>query len=288
MEWLEASVVVEPEAAEAVAEVLSRYAPQGVAIDLGLGQGKGPVTVRAYLAVDETIEDRRQKVEEALWHMGQILPIPAPSFQLVPDQDWTATWRESIPTLHLGKQVVIKPTWRTYDPAPGEIVLEMDPGMAFGTGLHATTQLCIEALETQIRPGQRVLDLGTGTGILALAAARLGAGPVLAVDNDENAVIVARQNVEHNSAGTAIELLFGSLADAPGPYDMILANILAPVIIAMAGEGLGERLASGGVLIASGILAEQADAVTAALTAGGLTVQEKLQRGDWVALIAVR
>lgn len=287
MEWLEVSVKVDAEAAEAVAEVLSRYAPQGVAIDLGEKPDQvKQVIIRAYLAIDETTEQQRQKVEEALWHLGQLWPIPAPDFQPIPDKDWTAAWRETIPILHLGRRVVIKPSWRTYTPAPDEVVLELDPGMAFGTGLHATTQLCVETLETLIQPGLRVLDLGTGTGILAFAAAKLGAGEVVAVDNDYNAIAVARQNARANGLERAIQLIHGSLPEATGSYDLVLANILAPIIIQMAGAGLAQRVAPGGALIASGILAEQAAAVVAAIENAGLHVTDRRQKDDWVALIA--
>jgi ribosomal protein L11 methyltransferase len=288
MEWLEVSVRVNQEAAEAVAEVLSRYAPQGVAFDLH-EDADMDVTVKAYLAVDEEIEARQRKVEEGLWHLSQIWPvIPEPAFQRVPDQDWTATWKEQIPVLHLGKQVVIKPSWRTYTPVEGEVVLELDPGIAFGTGLHPTTQLCVAAIEEWVQPGTTVLDMGTGTGILAMVAARLGAGPILAVDNDENAIIAARRNAEANGLAADIELRYGSLADVAASYDLVVANILAPVITAMAEGGLTRRVAEGGLLIASGILEEQADGVVEALERNGLQVTERRQIDEWMALIARR
>ncbi len=289
MEWLEVSVAVAPEAAEAVAEVLSRYAPQGVVIDLGTGDEAAAqqVTVKAYLAVDDGIAERRQKVEEALWHLHHIWPvIPDPAFTPILDQDWTAGWKESIPVLHLGRRVVVKPSWREYTAQPGELLLEMDPGLAFGTGLHPTTQLCAEALEDLVQPGTRVLDLGTGTGILSLVAAKLGAGDILAVDNDINAVAVTRRNARANAVAHQIRVLHGSLAEVGEPYDLVVANILAHVIITMAASGLDTRIRRGGTLVASGILEEQADEVAAALTAQGLSVIERRQRDGWVALLA--
>ncbi len=289
MEWLEVSVAVAPEAAEAVAEVFSRYAPQGVAIDLGTGDEAAPqqVTVKAYLTVDDGIAERRQKVEEALWHLHHIWAvIPDPTFTPIRDQDWTAGWKESIPVLHLGRRVVIKPSWREYAAQPDELLLEMDPGLAFGTGLHPTTQLCVEALEDLMEPGMRVLDLGTGTGILALVAAKLGAADVLAVDNDVNAVAVARRNARANVAAHRIRVLHGSLAEVGEPYDLVVANILAHVIIDMAASGLDTRIRRGGTLVVSGILEEQADEVISALVAQGLSVTERRQREDWIALVA--
>ncbi len=289
LEWLEVSVTVIPEAAEAVAEVLSRYAPQGVAIDLGTADTtpSQPVTVKAYLVVDDDIAVRRQQVAEGIWHLHHIWPvISEPVFTPLADRDWTAGWKETIPVLHLGKRVVIKPSWREYVPQPAEIMLEMDPGMAFGTGLHPTTQLCVEALEDRLTPGMRVLDLGTGTGILAMVAARLGAAEVLAVDNDINAVAVAQRNARANGVAHQVRVLHGSLAEVGESYDLIVANILAPVIVDMARSGLATRLRWGGVLIVSGVLAEQVSDVAAALTEHSLQPFECRQRDEWVALLA--
>lgn len=289
MEWLEVSVVAAPEAAEAVAEVFSRYAPQGVVIDLGAGDETAiqQATVKAYLTVDDGIVERRQKVEEALWHLRHIWPvIPDPTFTPILDQDWTAGWKESIPVLHLGRRVVVKPSWREYAAQRDELLLEMDPGLAFGTGLHPTTRLCVEALEDLVQPGMRVLDLGTGTGILALVAAKLGAADILAVDNDVNAAAVARRNARANNAAHQIRVAHGSLAEVGEPYDLVVANILAHVIIDMAASGLDTRIRRGGALVVSGILTEQADAVAAALAAQGLSVVERRRHEDWVALVA--
>jgi ribosomal protein L11 methyltransferase len=289
MEWLEVSVTVVPEAAEAVAEVFSRYAPQGVAIDVGTGDETAAqqVTVKAYLVVDGGIAEKRQKVEEALWHLHHIWSvIPDPVFTPILDQDWTAGWKESIPVLHLGRRVVVKPSWREYAMQPGELLLEMDPGLAFGTGLHPTTQLCVVALEDLVQPGMRVLDLGTGTGILALVAAKLGAADILAIDNDVNAVAVARRNARANAVAHQIRVLHGSLAEVGEPYDLVVANILTHIIVAMAASGLDTRIRRGGTLVVSGILGEQADEVAAALTAQGLSIAERRQRDGWVALVA--
>lgn len=302
MEWLEVSVQVNGEAAEAVAEVLSRYAPQGVAFDFGIddsvpdtpnsdraAESASQVTVKAYLPVDEDIAKHQREVEAGLGHLRHIWPvIPEPAFAPVQDQDWTSLWKEQIPVLHLGQHVVIKPSWRSYTPKPGELILEMDPGMAFGTGLHPTTQLCVLATEALVTPDAEVLDLGTGTGILAMIAAKLGAQHILAVDNDEDAVIAARRNAAKNKISDQIELVHGSLEDVTSAYDLVLANILAPIIISMAHAGLAERVRHGGTLVASGILEEQADAVAAALEATGLQVTERRQQDEWMVLIAVR
>ena len=279
---------VNGEAAEAVAEVLSRYAPRGVAFDYGADPAiVSLVTVKAYLAVDEGIAARRRKIEEGLWHLRQIWPIiPEPAFRTIPEQDWTATWKEQIPVLHLGERVVIRPSWRTYSPQTDEIVLMIDPGMAFGTGLHPTTQLCVTAVEAFARAGTGMLDLGTGTGILAMIAAQLGADPVLGIDNDPSAVNAARRNAAANQLDDRVELRCGSLADVQEAYSLVVANILAPVIIAMAESGLAERVLVDGTLVASGILEAQTDEVAAALQRYGLRVTDRWRQGEWVALIA--
>jgi ribosomal protein L11 methyltransferase len=291
MAWLEVSVRVIPEAVEAVSEVLHRYAPGGVAIhlDADAADENFPVTVKAYLKLDAQIEEWRQKIEEGLWYLHRIWEvIPEPTYTKIADQDWTAGWKDSIPVFHIGQRVVIKPSWREYTARATEVVLELDPGLAFGSGLHPTTQLCIEALEDLFQPGVEVLDIGTGTGILALVAAKLGAERVLAVDTDADAVTAARRNIRHNSAQDVIQLRKDSLAGVEETYDIILANILAPIIISMVEEGLVKRLRVEGLFVASGILVEQVAEVTSAMHRCGLKVIETRQKDDWAALIAKR
>lgn len=287
MEWLEVSVTVENEAAEAVAEVLSRYAHRGVVIEAGPeGWNTGPVIVRAYLPADDQLQVNKRRIEEALWHLGQIRPVSAPTFCSVAEADWAEAWKERLNILHVGRHIVIRPSWRDYVPAPGDLVIQLDPGMAFGTGLHPTTQMCLVALEELICPGAEVLDLGTGSGILAIASARLGAGHVLAVDNDPIAVDAARDNVMNNGVQGTVSVMCGSLTEASGSYDLVVVNILARVIVEMVQEGLATRVRSGGGLIAAGILANQEPEVVAALKRGDFTLVERQQRDDWVCLVA--
>lgn len=287
MDWLEVSVAVSGEAAEAVAEALARYAPRGVAIEAGPeGIGRGPVTVRAYLPADAELPHTRRRVEEALWHLGQLLPIPEPSFRPVADADWAEAWKRHLRVLHVGQRIVIRPSWLPYAPQPDEIVIELDPGMAFGTGSHPTTQMCLLALEAHVRPGMRLLDLGCGSGILAIAGAKLGGGPALAVDNDPQAVAAARENARRNGVAERVRVIEGSLEQIAGQFDLLLVNILAQVIIEMAGRGLAERLAPDGLLVAAGLLAEQEREVTEALARAGLEITGRRQIEDWVGLEA--
>jgi ribosomal protein L11 methyltransferase len=289
MEWLEVSVTVENEVAEVVAEVLSRYAHSGVAIEAGPeGWNAGPVIVRAYLPADDRLRANKRRIEEAIWHLGQIRPVPEPTFRPVAEAEWAEVWKERLDVLRIGQHVVIRPSWRDYAPVPEDIVIQLDPGMAFGTGLHPTTQMCLVSLEELVQPGAVVLDLGTGSGILAIAASKLGAGHVLALDNDPVAVKTARENVVTNGVQETVRVVGGSLPQVSGSYDLAVVNILAKVIIEMMHRGLAERMCSGGKLITAGIIVDQVPAVVAALEQNGLTIIGRQQTDDWVCLVAER
>jgi ribosomal protein L11 methyltransferase len=248
-----------------------------------------PVTVRGYLPRSRDGARRRRQLEQALWHLGSIWPIPEPTVREVREEDWANAWKEHFFAHRVGARLVIKPSWREFEGGPDDLVVTLDPGMAFGTGLHPSTRLCLLALERAARAGDRVLDVGTGSGILALAAARLGAARVLAVDLDEVAVEAARANAEANRLAASVEVARGSVDAAPAgqTYDLVLANIIARVIIDLA-PALAARLRPGGRLVASGILALRRDEVAAALAAAGLTVEETLEEADWVALLCAR
>ncbi len=288
-EWLEVSVEVDCEAAEAVAELLSRYAHRGVVIEGGPeGWQTGPVTVRGYLPTDDDLWSHKKKIEEGLWHLGQIRPIPDPSFRFVAEQDWAEAWKRRLEVLCVGERLVIRPSWLDYDAKPGDVVIQLDPGMAFGTGLHPTTQLCMCALEELVQPEMEVLDLGTGSGILAVAAAKLGARRVLALDKDQQAVKVAHANVIDNGVDERVRVKRGSLSDVSGTFDLVVVNILTRVIMEMVEEGLSERLQPDGVLVTAGIIADKTADVVTAFERNDLELIERRQRGDWVSLRAKR
>jgi ribosomal protein L11 methyltransferase len=274
-----------------VADVLSRYVPGGVAIEVPNEaniEAVGVVAVKAYLAMDAKTERLRRQIEESLWHLSQISPFPDPVFSIVEEQDWAAAWKEHFYPLRVGQSLVIKPTWRGFQPESTDLIIELDPGMAFGTGLHPTTRMCLLALEEQVKPQMSVLDLGTGSGILAIAAAKLGAGPVLALDTDSIAVEAARENVLLNDVQGQVVINQGSLDQALGVYDLVVVNILADVIIALTHEGLAERVKPQGTWVAAGIIEPQVVEVEDALNAGGLRVAERKQIEDWVSLIGHR
>ena len=215
--WLEASVQVDGEAAEAVTEVFNRYGRGGAVLSTDFDDDSGDaavVTVKTYLSLDEEGRKTRRRIEEALWHLSQIYPLPPPQFRELTENDWANAWKKHYHVLRVGQRIVIKPRWQEYEPRPDDIVIELDPGMAFGTGLHPTTRMCLQALEEHLEPGARVLDLGTGSGILAIAAAKLGAGSVLALDNDPLAVKAVRANVQSNGVQDLVTVELGSLDKA--------------------------------------------------------------------------
>jgi ribosomal protein L11 methyltransferase len=330
MAWLEVSLTVNGEAAEAVADLLTRFAPEGVALQAAhvvqppeseQAQGSDEVIVSAYLPVDAGLEGKRAQLEQGLWHLGQLLPLPNPSYRPVAETDWSESWKANFQPLRVGKRLMIVPAWLNPPLVPDDIAIRLDPGMAFGTGTHPTTQLCLEAIERHLKPGASMLDLGTGSGILAIAAAKLGAGPVLALDVDPEAVRVASENVIANGVvpagpvvagenvaangvvaagraaiaqGVGVRVAQGSLAEifagrfAPEwqPAPLVVANILAHIIVQLLNAGLAETVAPGGLLVLSGILDSQAYQVIAALRAQGLTLAGQEHIEDWVAIIA--
>ncbi len=306
--WLEISLVVNGELAEAVAEALSRYLPAGVAIESTVieataeneGRPSGPLRVYGYLPVTDQLEETRQKIAEALWYLGRIQPLPEAQYRYIQDKDWTAAWKKHYRPISLGQRLLILPSWLE-NPAPERIAIRLDPGMAFGTGTHPSTQLCLEIIEAYYLsesepPGDNqaaaMIDLGCGTGILAIAALKLGGELALGVDVDPQAIESAQANAAANEVADRLILGAGSLEEIRnGDYPfrqapLVVANILAPVIVRLLNQGLGELLTPGGRLVLAGILEEQADEVARALENNGLQPVESRQIEDWVALVA--
>ncbi len=309
MNWIEVSLVVNGELAEAVADVFARFAPNGVATEQGItysdatdqGRAGGPIAVCAYLPMDGQAEQRRQEIEEAVQHLRMIQPIPPLRFRSVADQNWMEAWKQHYQPIPIGDRLLIMPAW--LDQPPGKrIAMRIDPGMAFGTGTHPSTQLCLEFLEKLVVPpekaqstvegarGMRVIDLGCGSGILAISALKLGATAALGVDIDREAIENARLNARINGVGRELELAEGSLEDIQaGRFDLrvadlVLVNILAPVIVRLLQSGLAELAVAGGSMVLSGILKEQVTGVVEAAEAAGLHLEEQSQIADWAAL----
>ena len=315
MDWLEFSVATDCEAAEAVSELFNRHGRGGAVVETPVdcfefelpSTAPQSVIVKTYLPLDGTTHEPRRHLEEGLWHLGQIYPIPDPVVRQLAEEDWANAWKEQYHRLSVGQRIVIVPTWEAYTPEPDQVVIHLEPGMAFGTGLHPSTRLCLEALETQLAPDCRVLDVGTGSGILGIAAAKLGARSVLAIDSDPVAVDVARENVATNSVAERVTVRLGSLPGGPsqgwmppsdggdsppymvedGQFDLVLVNILAPVIMGMA-PALEARIRFGGRIIAAGLIDTQEADVARALQIQQLQVIERAQEKDWVSLVVQR
>jgi len=303
-QWLEISVVADVEAVEAVSEILGRVATGGTSVEPGfelIDEGLSarvdpdrPAVVRGYVPArdPEAAAAAGARTREALGHLQAfgLRPIGDLATRVVDEADWASSWKRFFPVLRIGRRIVIRPTWRRHRRAPDEIALALDPGMAFGTGLHPTTRLCLAALEDsadrgRLREGGSVLDLGCGSGILAIAAARLGAGRVLGLDTDPIAVESAAANVRRNRLLRRVRVRRGTLPTGGPTFDLILANLIAALLIELA-PALAAELRSSGTLIASGIFMDREPAVRAAFEAAGLGIDRRSDEGDWAALEA--
>jgi ribosomal protein L11 methyltransferase len=294
--WTELSLSVRPDAAESLAELLQELTGAGVAIEppiQALGPDEGytldhaaPLVLRAYLygAVSTA---RRATVRRSLKrHALDDALVGRVQWRTIREEDWAEAWKAHYDIERVGR-IVVRPAWRDYDAQPGEVVVSLDPGMAFGTGQHPTTRMCLQLLQELLRPGDNVLDLGTGSGILAIAALKLGARSCVAVDVEEQAVKAAIANVELNGLSGQIRAELGSIdrVAGEGPFDLILANINAATIIALA-RSMHDALQPGREVAAGGVIADREPSVREALESAGFIVERALQDGDWRTLVA--
>ena len=324
MKWVEFSVVVTGETAEAVTDLFSQYSHSGgVAIQeisepdeirigpQSLTQSRR-VRIAAYAPLPQDGEDgaivaARQGLRDGLSYLDMITSVGELHERTIADEDWESAWREHFHPHRVGHRSVVVPTWRDYDPEPDDIVIRLDPGMAFGTGLHPTTQLCARELEKRVQPGETVLDVGCGSGILSIIAARLGAGHVRGIDIDPVAVTAALENVAHNTLSDVIDIREGTLPRAGqdpfditkqdwpetvrehGGWDIVAANLTAEVLEELA-VPLAVATRPGGILIGSGIITEKFDMAAYALMEAGLRLIDAVsdESGDWRAIILMR
>ena len=298
--WIEIACDVAEEHAEVVAEFLTQLSGNGVCIDNqnvdAFSVSEIPdsvrVVIKAYLPAEHDPAPQMLELENFLATLSARHPAACfgrPTLTAVNAEDWSSSWKVHFKPLRVGKHLLIVPTWEEAEQLPGDLVLRIDPGMAFGTGGHETTRLCLELLEQVMEKGDHaaapsLLDLGTGSGILAMAASLLGAGRILALDIDPDAVDVARENLALNNLSEEIECGTVPLESLTERFDVILANILAEELVRLA-PYLTERLNSGGSLILSGILAEKEQLVRQGFASQPLTYSRTVCDGEWVAML---
>ncbi len=295
MYWLEVSIVTGEQVAEGVAAAVEPFAYQESVVleQLGDPEDLNPtamlpyVTVKFYVSEKDDSPAYRQAIIERVAAIQSEFRTELPTFRILQEEDWANAWKIHYKPFKLGQRLWIQPSWEPAVAAEADdIVLTLDPGMAFGTGLHATTQLCLALLEELVQPGDRVLDVGTGSGILAIAAAKLGASTIIAIDNDELAVTATQGNLALNGVERQVQVWRGELGSVPvEPYQVVVVNILAPIIIALLREGgLLNYVAPGGHLVLSGLIEIQQEDVAAAVAAAGGVIHTSRQDGDWLAL----
>lgn len=301
-EWLELAVDVDAEAVEAVSELFGRYGyNEGVVIDEPYRQeGDGdylqidaslPFTIRTYVVASDIKPERIDEIRKALWFLGQLRSVGELRLTSLQEQDWANAWKEHFPVHRISEHVIIRPPWReTGEVPPGDVVVELDPGMAFGTGLHPSTKLSMQGLEEVISPGASVLDVGTGSGILAIAAVKLGADHVDAVDVEPVAVRATQENAARNGVAGKIDVREGSVG--PGEpfqsqYAAVLANIIARILIELA-DGLHDATRPGGHIVLAGIIESREAEVLSAFTERQFRLVTRRSFEDWVSLVVQR
>ncbi len=296
MLWVELSIDTPSEFVEPLTQVFTEHGEGGVAIELPAGHNpdegeEAPVpervTVTTYIPHDNRLEGRYARIDTAVRLVAHVGDVSELRVRVIKEEEWQESWKEHFHVLRVGMRTVIVPTWRTYEPRENDVVITIDPGMAFGTGHHPTTRMCLELLETHVEPGDRVLDLGCGSGVLSIAAAKLGASDVLGLEIDPIAASVAERNVRENRVQNTVTT---DEATLPHPqaksdeYDLLVANVSAKVITELA-EHIVEAVRSGGTLVFSGILDKQSTEVIERMLALGVQFDEGLTDADWVALV---
>jgi len=290
--WVEVSFFLPGEQAESIAEILDRYAHQGVVIERDMqSNDKNQMKVFAYLLEDDSLEQKKLEIEKAVFYLGKILPIPAPTYRQIRDQDWMAAWRQFYKPVDIGEKLIIIPAW--YDEkktANARIPIRINPGMAFGTGTHPTTQLSLELLERYLKPDQTMIDVGCGSGILSIAGILLGARHSVAVDVSQAAILSTQENNALNNIENKIEVGKASVSEIrTGQFSyqnapLVVANILLKVLEELFDLGMGDLVNENGYLLISGILVDQMDTIEEKARANGFTRVDHIIQDDWAAL----
>ncbi|MCO5217871.1 MAG: 50S ribosomal protein L11 methyltransferase [Thermomicrobiales bacterium] len=300
--WYQLSVDVDSEAVESVTELFGRYGfNEGVAIEEPYVQDEDgdnpdidlekPFTVHTYVAEEDFRPEIVEQLRQGLYYLGQLRGVSDLRVSNLQEQDWANAWKEHFQVHRIGERVVIRPPWREYEPQDDDLVIVLDPGMAFGTGLHPSTRLSMLGTEEAVKPGDTVLDVGTGSGILAFAAAKLGASKVDTVDVETVAVKATADNAELNGMSDVVAVELGSVG--PGEpfwgeqYDVVIANIIARVLIELS-EAIVAHTKPGGKIVLAGIIETREQDVIDAFTTAGATVINRRFAEDWVSLVLTR
>lgn len=309
MKWIEVQVKTTAEAVETVSSILYEVGAGGLSIEDPndiilyansdecwdyidsslLGQQYEGVIVKAYFPESEDLIDKIELIKQNVEKIPQYnldKGLGEVTTSEVYEKDWAEAWKKYYKPKKIGEKIVIKPSWEDYEKEDDDIILELDPGMAFGTGTHETTIMCIRQLEKYIKPGQTVFDVGCGSGILSIAAAKLGAERVIAVDLDELAIKVTNENAKINHVKNFIDVRHGNLLDVVSETsDIIVANIIAEIIVILT-KDITKFLKKGGMFITSGIIHEKVDMVKEAMIAEGLNIIDTITLGEWICIVA--
>ena len=305
MKWCEISIQTSHEAVELIAEIFRDLGASGVVIedpelvndyitsgkwdytDIPIAKETEVVVEKAYLPVNGELEGRIQTLQQEIKALESRGVNTAPAVLTtaeLQDEDWSDTWKQYFHTEKPGERVVIKPTWEEYEPQDDEGVIELDPGAAFGTGTHATTSMCIRQMEKLVKPGMTVFDVGTGSGILSIISAKLGAINIQAVDYDDSVLKIVEENLEQNNVQDIISVAQSDLMqNVHGKAELVIANIIADIIIRLFDQ-LDEHLEQGGTLLTSGIIEDRIEDVLAAAEKHGYGVVERLENKGWACI----
>lgn len=305
MKWCEISIQTSHEAVELIAEIFRDLGASGVVIedpelvndyitsgkwdytDIPIAKETEVVVEKAYLPVNGELEGRIQTLQQEIKALESRGVNTAPAVLTaaeLQDEDWSDTWKQYFHTEKPGERVVIKPTWEEYEPKDDEVVIELDPGAAFGTGTHATTSMCIRQLEKLVKPGMTVFDVGTGSGILSIISAKLGATNIQAVDYDDSVLKIVEENLEQNNVQDIISVAQSDLMqNVHGKAELVIANIIADIIIRLFDQ-LDEHLEQGGTLLTSGIIEDRIEDVLAAAEKHGYGVVERMESKGWACI----
>lgn len=305
MKWCEISIQTSHEAVELIAEIFRDLGASGVVIedpelvndyitsgkwdytDIPIAKETEVVVEKAYLPVNGELEGRIQTLRQEIKALESRGVNTAPAVLTtaeLQDEDWSDTWKQYFHTEKPGERVVIKPTWEEYEPKDDEVVIELDPGAAFGTGTHATTSMCIRQLEKLVKPGMTVFDVGTGSGILSIISAKLGAKNIQAVDYDDSVLKIVEENLEQNNVQDIISVAQSDLMqNVHGKAELVIANIIADIIIRLFDQ-LDEHLEQGGTLLTSGIIEDRIEDVLVAAEKHGYGVVERLENKGWACI----